>query len=270
MKTELPAGTAAKTGEGAPPADEHVLSSTVCRVLGQDTAGNERARPRPPGGRPRWGHARVAGRTTESSRGPTCAAGGAGAAEGAEAALRGASHGGLTARAPALQPRGSPRRGSDPGASGRPLCAQRGARPDGAMVPEAVSVGCSKCPEATVRQRPPPASPFLERKPKSCRPCLPRRGRDLRKVLRTRHVPRVRPGAPHTPATGASLGESGLNAAGTQTRQPEVLGQPASSLWADVAVSRNHGVSLRGTICTRKRRNLPPEPSLGGRGDLLR
>lgn len=188
MKTGLPAGTAAKTGEGAPPADEHVLSSTVCRVLGQDTAGNERARPRPPGGRPRWGHARAAGRTTESSRGPTCAAGGAGAAEGAEAALRGASHGGLTARAPALQPRGSPRRGSDPGASGRPLCAQRGARPDGAMVPEAVSVGCSKCPEATVRQRPPPASPLLERKPKSCRPCLPRRGRDLRKVLRTRHV----------------------------------------------------------------------------------
>lgn len=83
---------------------------------------------------------------------------------------------------------GKPRRGSDPGASGRPLCAQRGARPDGAMVPEAVSVGCSKCPEATVRQRPPPASPFLERKPKSCRPCLPRRGRDLHKVLRTRHV----------------------------------------------------------------------------------
>lgn len=188
MKTGLPAGTAAKTGEGAPPADEHVLSSTVCRVLGQDTAGNERARPRPPGGRPRWGHARAAGRTTESSRGPTCAAGGAGAAEGAEAALRGASHGGLTARAPALQPRGSPRRGSDPGASGRPLCAQRGARPDAAMVPEAVSVGCSKCPEATVRQRPPPASPLLERKPKSCRPCLPRRGRDLHKVLRTRHV----------------------------------------------------------------------------------
>lgn len=188
MKTGLPAGTAAKTGEGAPPADEHVLSSTVCRVLGQDTAGNERARPRPPGGRPRWGHARAAGRTTESSRGPTCAAGSAGAAEGAEAALRGASHGGLRARAPALQPRGSPRRGSDPGASGRPLCAQRGARPDAAMVPEAVSVGCSKCPEATVRQRPPPASPFLERKPKSCRPCLPRRGRDLRKVLRTRHV----------------------------------------------------------------------------------
>lgn len=188
MKTGLPAGTAAKTGEGAPPADEHVLSSTVCRVLGQDTAGNERARPRPPGGRPRWGHARAAGRTTESSRGPTCAAGGAGAAEGAGAALRGASHGGLTARAPALQPRGSPRRGSDPGASGRPLRAQRGARPDAAMVPEAVSVGCSKCPEATVRQRPPPASPFLERKPKSCRPCLPRRGRDLRKVLRTRHV----------------------------------------------------------------------------------
>lgn len=188
MKTGLPAGTAAKTGEGAPPADEHVLSSTVCRVLGQDTAGNERARPRPPGGRPRWGHARAAGRTTESSRGPTCAAGGAGAAEGAEAALRGASHGGLTSRAPALQPRGSPRRGSDPGASGRPLRAQRGARPDGAMVPEAVSVGCSKCPEATVRQRPPPASPFLERKPKSCRPCLPRRGRDRRKVLRTRHV----------------------------------------------------------------------------------
>lgn len=188
MKTGLPAGTAAKTGEGAPPAEEHVLSSTVCRVLGQDTAGNERARPRPPGGRPRWGHARAAGRTTESSRGPTCAAGGAGAAEGAEAALRGASHGGLTARAPALQPRGSPRRGSDPGASGRPLRAQRGARPDAAMVPEAVSVGCSKCPEATVRQRPPPASPLLERKPKSCRPCLPRRGRDLRKVLRTRHV----------------------------------------------------------------------------------
>lgn len=188
MKTGLPAGTAAKTGEGAPPADEHVLSSTVCRVLGQDTAGNERARPRPPGGRPRWGHAQAAGRTTESSRGPTCAVGGAGAAEGAEAALRGASHGGLTSRAPALQPRGSPRRGSDPGASGRPLCAQRGARPDAAMVPEAVSVGCSKCPEATVRQRPPPASPFLERKPKSCRPCLPRRGRDRRKVLRTRHV----------------------------------------------------------------------------------
>lgn len=188
MKTGLPAGTAAKTGEGAPPADEHVLSSTVCRVLGQDTAGNERARPRPRGGRPRWGHARAAGRTTESSRGPTCTAGGAGAAEGAEAALRGASHGGLTARAPALQPRGSPRRGSDPSASGRPLCAQRGARPDAAMVPEAVSVGCSKCPEATVRQRPPPASPFLERKPKSCRPCLPRRGRDRRKVLRTRHV----------------------------------------------------------------------------------
>lgn len=82
--------------------------------------------------------------------------------------------------------------------------------------------------------------------------------------------PRVRPGAPHTPATGASLGESGLDAAGTQTRQPEVLGQPASSLWANVVVSRNHGISLRGTICTRKRRNLPPEPSLGGRGDLLR
>lgn len=75
--------------------------------------------------------------------------------------------------------------------------------------------------------------------------------------------PRVRPGAPHTPATGASLGESGLDAAGAQTRQPEVLGQPASSLWADVAVSRNHSVSSRGTICTRKRRNLPPEPSLG-------
>lgn len=149
----------------------------------------ERTGPAPSSRRPAAVGTCACGRTHHRIiAGPTCAAGGAGAAEGAEAALRGASHGGLTARAPALQPRGSPRRGSDPGASGRPLCAQRGARPDGAMVPEAVSVGCSKCPEATVRQRPPPASPFLERKPKSCRPCLPRRGRDRRKVLRTRHV----------------------------------------------------------------------------------
>lgn len=256
MKTGLPAGTAAKTGEGAPPADEHVLSSIVCRVLGQDTAGNERARPRPPGGRPRWGHARAAGRTTESSRGPTCAAGGAGAAEGAEAALRGASHGGLTARAPALQPRGSPGgaatrvlRGGpsvpseEPGLTGRwsrrpflsDAASARKPRLDRSLGLSKETPACFSLPGTKTQIV--PAVPSAEG------PGPPQSLED---------PPRVRPGAPHTPATGASLGESGLDAAGTQTRQPEVLGQPASSLWADVAVSRNHGVSLRGTICTRK------------------
>lgn len=40
-KTGLATGTAVKIGQVIPSADKHVLSTTVCRVPGQDIIGNE-------------------------------------------------------------------------------------------------------------------------------------------------------------------------------------------------------------------------------------
>lgn len=54
------------------------------------------------------------------------------------------------------------------------------------------------------------------------------------------------------PDPGASLGESGLRRDESMDPAPLCPQPPAASIWADVAVSRNHGASLKGNIYTRK------------------
>lgn len=208
VKTGLPTGTAGTIGEAIPSADEHILSTTVCCVLGRDTTGNKTDTALVLA-KPSCGEA-MRGKTENHHRTITAADERCGRCGGRRGS-RGHAAGRVLQR---LQPRGSPRRGRDPGTSGCPLGAQRGAWPDSEMILAAISIGWSKCLEPIVR------SLSLSKETLTCfslpvtktqivpavastkGPWLPRRGRGPPKS--PEDAPHSRTGTLHAPADSRS------------------------------------------------------------------